>query len=271
MLPCTQAGTLDPLTSVVTLPGLTAPPAGDPQPLGGEYVTIGELALPTSAGPTAVLPAGNFSFSAPTDNFAAVNTYYHCDRAFRLMQDTLGIDVSTYFIDSTFPLTVDHRDASLGIVNARGYGNAAGFAGGMGFNLADAACTLGIASDYRIVLHEFCHELLWENVGSPNFGFAHSAGDALAAILLDPNSFAPDRGLTFPFIPLANDCTNPDICRRHDRDVALGWAWGGSKHDTQYNSEQSSPRSPRAGAGLQRRKAPTRSRCPNPTSRARGW
>jgi hypothetical protein len=70
------------------------------------------------------------------------------------------------------------------------------------------------------VLHEFCHELLWENVGSPNFGFAHSAGDSLAAILLDPGSLAPDRFLTFPFISILN-------ARRHDRDVTAGWAWGG--------------------------------------------
>ena len=230
--PCSPAATLDPLTSVVTLPGLTAPPnPGDPQSLSGEFVALGELAAPAIAGPTAALPAGNFSFSAPTDNFAAVNTYYSSDRIFRFMDGDLGIDVPTYFVDSTFPLTVDHRDASLGTVNARGYGSAAGSAGGMGFNLAQAGCALGISADYRVVLHEFCHELLWENVGSPNFGFAHSAGDSLAAILLDPGSQAPDRFLTFPFISILN-------ARRHDRDVTAGWAWGGINHDTQYLSEQ---------------------------------
>lgn len=230
--PCSPASSLDPLTLVVPLLGLTPPMnPGDPQSLAGEFVALGELSTPTIAAPTATLPAGNFSFSAPTDNFAAVNTYYNSDRIFRFMDSDLGIDVPTYFVDSTFPLTVDHRDASLGTVNARGYGSPTGSAGGMGFNLAQTGCGLGISADYRVVLHEFCHELLWENVGSPNFGFAHSAGDSLGAILLDPGSQAPDRFLTFPFISILN-------ARRHDRDVAAGWAWGGTNHDTSYLSEQ---------------------------------
>ena len=29
-----------------------------------------------------------------------------------------------------------------------------------------------------------------------------------------------------------------NIGRRHDRDVAAGWAWAGSQDDTQYGSEQ---------------------------------
>ncbi len=228
---CTAAGTLDPLTDVVTLPGLTPPAAGDPQPLDGEYVTLGELSTPTIAGPEATLPTGNFSFSSPTDDFAAVNTYYHCDALFRLMVEEMGFDLATYFPDTVFPLTVDHRDESLGTVNARGYGNALGNgAGGMGFNLIEAGCDLGISSDLRVVLHEFCHELLWEHVNGPNFGFAHSAGDSLAAILLDPDSQAPDRFLTFPFVPL--------ITRRHDRDVTAGWAWGGTMADNGYQSEE---------------------------------
>jgi hypothetical protein len=71
--------------------------------------------------------------------------------------------------------------------------------------------------------------LLWDHVGSPNFGFCHSAGDTLGAILSDPGSLAPDRFVTFPFV---------NIGRRHDRDVAAGWAWGGTQDDTQYGSEQ---------------------------------
>jgi len=228
--PASPAATLDPLTDIVTLPGLTAPPAGNPQSLTGEYVGLGELSTPTIAAPTAALPAGNFSFSAATDNFGAVNTYYHCDGVFRMMAG-MGIDMAAYFPDTTFPITVDHRDASLGTVNARGYGNAAGNgAGGMGFNLAQSGAPVSIAADLRIVLHEFSHELLWEHVNSPNFGFCHSAGDSLAVILLDPDSNAPDRFNTFPWISA--------IVRRHDRDVTAGWAWGGTNDDTQYSSEQ---------------------------------
>ena len=42
LTPTSSAATLDPLTSIVTLQGLTAPPAGDPQALSGEYVQVGE-------------------------------------------------------------------------------------------------------------------------------------------------------------------------------------------------------------------------------------
>jgi hypothetical protein len=230
LTPTSPATTLDPITSVVTLPGLTPPPAGGPQALAGEYVQVGELSSPTVAAPTATLPSGNFSRSCVTDDFSAVNVYYTCDLFFRTMQ-SMGIDVATYFTDTTFPLTVDHRDASLGTVNARGYGNATGDgAGGMGFNLLHAASTLSISAEPRIAWHEFGHELLFEHVGGPNFGFAHSAGDSLGVIMLDPDSLAPDRFLTFPFCPA--------IVRRHDRPVSGGWGWFGSQWDAAYNGEQ---------------------------------
>jgi hypothetical protein len=228
--PTSPAATLDPITALVTLPGLTAPAPGNPQALMGEYVQVGELSAPNVASPTAALPSGNFSRSCTTDDFGAVNVYFNCDLFFRTMQ-SMGIDVATYFADTTFPLTVDHRDASLGTVNARGYGNATGDgAGGMGFNLLDAASTITISAEPRIAWHEFGHELLFEHVGGPNFGFAHSPGDSLGVIMLDPDSQAPDRFLTFPFCPT--------IVRRHDRPVSGGWGWFGTSWDTQYNGEQ---------------------------------
>lgn len=230
LTPTSSAATLDPLTSVVTLLGLTPPAAGDPQALIGEYVQLGELSNPNVASPTAALPSGNFSRSCTTDDFGAVNTYHNCDSFFRTMA-SMGIDVASYFADTTFPLTIDHRDASLGTVNARGYGNATGDgAGGMGFNLLDAAATISITAEPRIAWHEFGHELLFEHVGGPNFGFAHSPGDSLGVIMLDPDSQAPDRFNTFPFCPT--------IVRRHDRAVSGGWGWFGSQWDTQYNGEQ---------------------------------
>lgn len=88
-----------------------------------------------------------------------------------------------------------------------------------------------MAASFRVVMHEFCHNLLWNRVRSPNFGFSHSAGDSIAAILSDPGSQVPDRFLTFPGVPIVVD-------RRHDRDVADGWAWGGVNDVGGYSSEQ---------------------------------
>jgi hypothetical protein len=84
---------------------------------------------------------------------------------------------------------------------------------------------LGIAADPRWMWHEIGHVLLMAAVGELEFRFAHSPGDALAAIVADPQSeLAQDprwRGATFPWV---------FVPRRHDRCVAHGWSWGGSMH-----------------------------------------
>ena len=83
----------------------------------------------------------------------------------------------------------------------------------------------GIAADARWFWHEIGHVLLTTSVGDLQFRFAHSPGDALAAIVSDPESeLAKDpnwRGATFPWVFLP---------RRHDRCVTLGWSWGGTLH-----------------------------------------
>jgi hypothetical protein len=84
---------------------------------------------------------------------------------------------------------------------------------------------LGIAADERWVWHEIGHVLLMASVGELQFRFAHSPGDALAAIVADPRSIlgtdANWRGATFPWVFLP---------RRHDRCVTCGWSWGGTLH-----------------------------------------
>src|SRR5262249_41035880 len=66
------------------------------------------------------------------------------------------------------------------------------------------------------------------STGTPEFPFAHSAGDALAAVICDLDSrigeLAPAaRGVTFPWV---------QALRRHDRLATDGWAW----HGTIYSS-----------------------------------
>jgi hypothetical protein len=88
--------------------------------------------------------------------------------------------------------------------------------------LSPATHPLGIASDPRWCWHEMGHVLLIGTTGAREFRFAHSPGDALAAILSDPRSkLASDdmwRGVTFPWVLTK---------RRHDRSVADGWSWTG--------------------------------------------
>ena len=84
---------------------------------------------------------------------------------------------------------------------------------------------LGIAADARWIWHEIGHVLLTTSVGELQIRFADSPGDALAAIVSDPESkLATDpnwRGSTFPWVFLP---------RRHDRCVLQGWSWSGGLH-----------------------------------------
>ncbi len=221
-LPSANNAALNPIRTTVALPGLVAPSGGQ-QPLVGDKIRLQDVELPTVASPTE--PTGtDFNFNARTDNFSAVNAYYHCDRFFRLME-SLGFNLATFFgSGTTFPTVVDHRGLGGNVINA----HCVGTSGGLGiqqttFALADTgdvANPIGIACDYRVVLHELGgHGVLYPHVHSPNFGFSHSAGDSVAVITNDPGSVAQDRFVSFPWV---------NIGRRHDRTPAAGWGWGGN-------------------------------------------
>jgi zinc metalloprotease ZmpB len=220
-LPSATSATLDLLRDNVALADL-GPVTGGRQALAGRFIQLTN-AVPPHTAPTEVSPF-NFAYVSRTDNFAAANAYYHCCRFFRLVND-IGFNIASYFDGTAFPVPVDHRAAVLGNVrNAQCRGNALNNGiGSVLFALADTgniANPIGIAADWRVVLHELAgHGILWDHVDSPNFGFSHSAGDSVAVILNDPNTLAPDRFVSFPWV---------NIGRRHDRDPATGWGWGGA-------------------------------------------
>lgn len=83
---------------------------------------------------------------------------------------------------------------------------------------------LGLAADSRWAWHEFGHALCYGSTGDIELPFAHSAGDALAAIVSDPDSALQDdpaRHITFPWVRTG---------RRHDRDALMGWCWCGRRN-----------------------------------------
>ncbi|QOZ06632.1 hypothetical protein [Bradyrhizobium sp. CCBAU 51765] len=199
-----------------------------------------------------------FAFTARSNEFAAVSAYCHCDSMMRLVQG-FGFVLRDHFGKVALPLTVEHRAKMLtgpGARDGRGinayvtpfHANKAGTEWDvrMLFGLADFADTwrhpFGLVADVRFVWHEFCHVLILAATGSTEFDFAHSAGDALGAIMCDPASkLSESRGVTFPFIQLP--------LRRHDRDVTKGWGWNGTLYEKPdptygprdpagYNSEQ---------------------------------
>ena len=98
------------------------------------------------------------------------------------------------------------------------------------------AIPFGLAADRRWMWHEFGHVLLVASTGELEFRFAHSAGDAMTAIVADPDSKLPAhlRGATFPFVFLP---------RRHDRCAHHGWSWSGTLHQALAQaSDASHPR-----------------------------
>ena len=231
-LPSATTSALNPVRVSSVLPGLN-PPSGGTQSLTGENVQLSDVEKPTVAVPTEATGT-DFNFDARTDNFAAVNAYYHCDKFFRLL-DGMGFTRASYFGGTTFPTAVDHRGLEDDTASSNTYcplgqcinAHCVGTSAGNGiqqttFALADTGDTtnpLGIANDYRVVLHELGgHGVLYNHISSANFKFSHSAGDGVAAILNDPGSQATDRFVTFPWV---------NIGRRHDRTPAAGWGWEG--------------------------------------------
>lgn len=233
--PAARIAALNSAKSLVQLPP-TLPP------WKSSFVELDDLSNP----PT-IFPSTNTSIlaSVHTDDFTCANAYYHCDRAFRMLQNDYGLPLS-YLVGTVnrngsmvprtvFPVKVDPRaDEAFGgnAKNARAEANywGTGVAKFL-FGSWDDVGTIGVATDWRVVLHEFGHALLYAHVHSANFAFCHSPGDALAAILNDPGSLAPDLHETYPWTK---------FLRRHDRKVENGWAFKGSQDSLYdgYTTEQ---------------------------------
>lgn len=191
-----------------------------------------------------------------TNTFAAVNAFYHTSELFSRMR-TYGLPPASYFRFVTRPIDVRYRagifpgagdgrtvnaqvrwtlrpgPSPTGTIEIRfALGDLQSAVGRLPANLPSAVerSPLGVASDPRWCWHEYCHVLLTAAMGDLELRFAHSAGDAMAAILCDPDSElasdlsgastnnGPWRGVTFPWVL---------IPRRHDRDVHDGWGWTG--------------------------------------------
>ena len=231
--------TLDPLRDDVTLEDLDGPVAGT-QSLAGTNVVVSDDDAPAVAPPTEATGT-DFDYQARTDDFAAVNAYYHANTFFAVVED-LGFDRGAYFDGTSFPVHVDHRasisDAGGLEINAFCAGDAQGDGIGLvGYclsHLADTTNPLGRAVDKYVHWHEIGgHGILWDHVDSPNFGFCHSAGDGLAGIQSDPESLLRELDLVerfryTPFRPI----------RWMNRDVADGWGWGGANDVGGYSSEE---------------------------------
>jgi hypothetical protein len=237
--PYRPAADFDPFRTRHPLWNLTPPTFAAPQDLRGPRVYVAQDNPLGIAPPTRPVGA-NFDYTSRSDHFAAVSAYYHCDAALRMVH-ALGFPPVQYFAANVsagkFPIRVVHRapirpgralfDGRT--VNAQVPWDPAAplvvdeirFALG---DLSDLAAPVGIAADARFAWHEFGHALLVASSGDPEFRFAHSAGDALAAIICDLDSaigeLAPAaRGVTFPWV---------EALRRHDRRATDGWGWHGS-------------------------------------------
>ncbi|HKG89764.1 MAG TPA: hypothetical protein VKA95_15710, partial [Nitrososphaeraceae archaeon] len=203
-------------------------PVGGIQSLSGTRVNITNVEDPNIAPPTN--PTGaDFNYNVRTSDFAAVNAYYHTEQ-FLALVESLGFPLSSYFDGTAFPIEVDHRGFNDAI-NAHCVGNGMGGIDHCCYGLGDSTNTtnpIGRGCDPYVHYHELGgHGVLYEHVDFPNFGFSHSAGDSLAAIVNDPDSIAPDRFLYTPWRPI----------RRFDRNVT-DWAWGGPNDNGGYDSEQ---------------------------------
>jgi zinc metalloprotease ZmpB len=237
---------LNPLRDDVELLNLNSPVMGI-QSLSGLNIIISDDDSPTVSSPTNATGT-DFDYNARTNDFAGVNAYYHSNNVFRVVAD-LGFNLATYFNGTSFPVHVDHRasySTTDGIeINAfcNGDGSTGGTGDGIGmvgFCLSDESNTtnpLGRSVDKWVHWHEIGgHGILWDNVNSANFGFAHSAGDSLAAFQNDPESQLRSVTQRFQYAPFRTWPAGAD--RWFNRSVSTGWGWGGSNDIGGYNSEQ---------------------------------
>jgi hypothetical protein len=255
--PKASPAVLDDYRAMVPLRRLSVPGTGDAWALSGTNVHIYDGSDPSRETPKSwgwigVKPPTThgeptFAYRSRTNDFAAVNAYYDLDRMFTLLE-AFELPFSTFPIKYRLPAPVIHRaalhpgpcndgkcvNAQVQIVLSHANPLQPYRTVLFAFALADLSRNpgspehpvepLGIACDVRIVWHEFCHALIAAATDFLELPFAHSAGDALAAINGDPVSqlaggAAGDeyRGLTYPW------GTSPN--RRHDRPVSEGWSW----------------------------------------------
>lgn len=223
---------LNPLRDDVRLTNLDPPNAGV-HSLRGSYVKLVEVHPPNIAAPTESTGT-DFDYDVRTNDYAAVCAYFHTNQIFEVIE-SLGFPINTYFSNTNFPIQVDHRGFG-GRINAHCVGDGLGGISHACYGIMDNTNTaepLGRACDPRVHWHELCgHGILYEAVDGPNFRFAHSAGDGISGVFFDPNSSAPgDR--RFEYVPW-----HPTLRRRFDRKVVNGWAWGGSRDNRGYGSEE---------------------------------
>jgi len=230
---------------VVVCPGFVLADGPPPPPQPGDPKTVD-------------LPGTQYTPPIRSNDFSAISAYNNVRQFFQRL-DAYGIGAASYFRIANLPLKLFYRSGVRPgpgkdgqTVNARVLpeGWSVDYVGPtelgdrpvlqMHLALADLSTRarklwdgtersqaepLGIAADERWIWHEIGHVLLMCSVGELEFRFAHSAGDALAAIISDPQSqLATDanwRGATFPWV------FTP---RRHDRCVSHGWSWGGLMH-----------------------------------------
>ncbi len=202
-----------------------------------------------------------------TDHLAAAHAGMRAEEFFERLA-VYGLAPASYFKLAGLPLLLRHRAAFKGVsdgvtVNAsvepvdHGHGFHCAWAGAtqleVNFGAAELfhrdrcmndgrhkrAQYLGIAADPRWAWHEFGHVLIHAATGLLEFPFAHSAGDALAAIIGDPDSdlALDDRGVFDTGRPLRYS-TFPWVrtLRRHDRQAAEGWGWCGVRNVRRHST-----------------------------------
>ena len=97
---------MNPFTTSEVLNNLSLP-VGGAQSLSGTRVNITNVENPNIA-PPANPTGAEFNYDVRTNDFAAVNAYYHTER-FLALVESLGFPISSYFDGTTFPIEVDHR------------------------------------------------------------------------------------------------------------------------------------------------------------------
>ena len=172
-----------------------------------------------------------------------------------------------YFSNTNFPVEIDQRCFMGNEINAHCIGDGLGGIGHVGYGIMDTTDSTAPRTRLRPVsTGTSCAATGSSTRPSENLT---SASLTALAILCRASTLTPTRTFAGSTAPpktwrpaLHLRALAPSLDRRYDRDVAAGWAWGGSRDNGGYGSRRSWPRRCSACTG--------RSAATPPTSAAAG-
>lgn len=198
-----------------------------------KYIEVKDFIYPRDSSiPTIV--SNELDFHVTSDQFAAINTFYHWNYMLAFIRDELKL--ADLFKNINFPILIDinanRKLAKVCCPTTHNYE--------VGYEVVKKNSSavnnlISMATSNRIGWHELMHIVLYEAFNYPTVLFAEGTGDAVAAIMHDPDKALRDK-LEYRTYPWTQDTELNN--RFHNRKVEQEYEFRSNKHSGKYEREQ---------------------------------